>query len=439
MTKLALFGGPKVRNTPFGDQTTYGPEEMEAVKYLMSNKKLLSNYRGNWIAEFWGGDQVKAFEDMWSEKFKNNYSLAVNSCTSALQVACGAIGLKPGDEVIVTPWSMSCSATAPLVWGATPVFADIDPETFCLSPEDVRKRITGKTKAIIAVDLFGHPFSEEINKIADENNLYIIEDAAQAPGAKRNGVYTGGLGHIGCFSFTQGKHMTCGEGGMITTNDEELAFKCALIRNHSEAVLSAMEDKYGTVHPLSMNSIPGFNLRMTEISAAIMREQLKKLDRFIESRIYNVVSIDSVIKSLSFISEVPVDNNIDHSYYVHPFLFDEEKAGVSRDLFIEAVKAELTGEISRPGRPMLGYGYIKPLYRMPIFWHRNFNPLSFPVVEKLWKKDFFLSMYHNLPLSAQDIQQIGDAFHKVAENISELKNEKMSKTPEKSLWRRHEL
>lgn len=438
MTKLAIHGGPKVCNHPFPDQLSYGIKEIEAVGKLMEGGSLLSNYRGNWIAEFWGGDQVKAFEDEWACEFDVKYAVAVNSCTSALQVACGAIGLQPGDEVIVTPWSMSCSATAPLVWGARPVFADIDPTTFCLDPASVESKITDKTKAIIIVDLFGHPFSEEINKIASDHSLYIIEDAAQAPGAKRRGVYTGGLGHIGCFSFTQGKHMTCGEGGMITTNDEELAFKCALIRNHSESVLSAMEEKHQLVYPLSMSSVPGFNMRMTEINAAIMREQLKRLPHFIKMRVDNVLAIDNQIKDIPFISIPEVNSENTHAYYVQPFLFDEAKAGISRNLFVEAVKAELTGEMSRPGRPMLGCGYIKPLYRMPIFGARGFAPSEYPVVEKLWKSSFFLSMYHNLPLLKQHIEDIGVAFHKVAENISEFSEPKNDKLGE-GIWRQHEL
>lgn len=429
MSKLAINGGPKLRTVPFPDQETYGKEERLVVNKLMEDRKLLSNYRGSWQPEFWGGEQVRALEDEWSLHFGNKYSLAVNSCTSALQVACGAIGLQSGDEVIVTPWSMSCSATAPLVWGATPVFADIDPNTFCLDPKSVLNKITDKTKAIIVVDLFGHPFSQQINDIARAHDLYVIEDAAQAPGALRSSKYTGNLADIGCFSFTQGKHMTCGEGGMITTNDEELAFKCALIRNHSEAVLNAKTDKEGYIDPLSMRLTPGFNLRMTEINAAIMREQLKKLKRFIQIRQNNVIEIDTQLKGLDFISVVPVANSYNHSYYVHPFFFNEEKAGVSRDIFINAVKAELTGELSRPDRPMLGCGYIKPLYRMPIFYDCR---IQLPVVEDLWKDKFFLSMYHNLSLEREHILDIGNAFHKVSENISELKPKVLKK---EKLWR----
>jgi len=183
MAKLAINGGRKVCKEPFGDQLTYGAEESVAVFKHMAERKLLSGYRGNWIPAFWGGPEVKKFEDAWSEYFNVPYCLAVNSCTSALQIACHAIGLTHGDEVIVTPWSMSCSATAPMVCGAIPVFADIEPEQFCLSYDSVCEKITSKTKAIIAVALFGSPIDPRLYDLAKEKGLYLIEDCAQAPAA----------------------------------------------------------------------------------------------------------------------------------------------------------------------------------------------------------------------------------------------------------------
>jgi len=301
---LAIYGGKKTTYDYFPSQKTIGQEEKQAVfdflnkdRYIEHNEDgkhilkhssetpILSSYRGNYSQNFWGGENVKALEKEFVETLiKNNFSdhkaLAINSCTSALIVACMAIELKKGDEVIVTPWSMSCSATAPMICGATPIFTDIGKDDFCLDPKDIKNKITKKTKAIIVVDLFGQPFKEEINEIAKENNLYIIEDAAQAIGSYRGDVPAGFLGDIGCFSFTQGKHLTAGEGGMIVTKNEELYMKCALIRNHAEAVCNDMANTSKKLVK-KYNHLIGMNLRMTEIQAVILREQIKKIDSYV--------------------------------------------------------------------------------------------------------------------------------------------------------------
>ena len=180
--KLAINGGEPVRKRLFPAQNTTGLEEAVAASRVI-NSGVLSYYRGSWIPSFYGGKEVITFERNWSREFCFIETVAVNSCTSALQIACGAIGLKPGDEVIVTPWSMSCSATAPMVWGAIPIFADIELDHFCLNIDSIESKITSKTKAIIVVDLFGQPFNPKIIELAEKHGLWLIEDAAQAPGA----------------------------------------------------------------------------------------------------------------------------------------------------------------------------------------------------------------------------------------------------------------
>lgn len=426
MSKLAINGGPKVRTKLFPKQETVGHEELEAVKRVFAGERL-SYYRGNDGENFMGGPEIQAFEKEFSEKFNIKHSLAVNSCTSALQIACMAV-LKPGDECIVTPWSMSCSASAPLVAGAVPVFADIEPEYFCLSYESVKAKITPKTKAIIAVDLFGQPFDYRIRELADEHGIIVIEDAAQAIGSYVKitdwtwGVssiktkYAGSIGHIGCFSFTQGKHLTAGEGGMITTNDDELADRMAMIRNHAESVNNDRQDKGKPVDA----SLNGYNLRMTEVQAAIMREQLKKLDRFIELRNSNVLILNEHLEKFNdLFTPAPIRDNCSHSYYVSAYIFnDHNKYGVHRDTFIDAVKAELTGEEIRIDKGVpIGCGYIKPLYRFPIFG--EYDPL--PVVEYLWTSKLFLTTLQQNNLDIGDIKDIYYAFKKVYENMEELK------------------
>lgn len=440
MPKLAINGGLKIRTKPFQDQLTYGDKEKNAIYDHMHNNKLLSNYRGNWIKEFWGGEQVRLFEQEFAEKFNVKYSIAVNSCTSALQLACIAIGLQKDDEVIVTPWSMSCSATAPLICGAKPIFVDIEKDCFCIEYESVKKHITNKTKAIIAVDLFGQIFDSRIKELAKKKNIIIIEDAAQGIGAmNENGEYAGTIGDIGCFSFTQGKHLTAGEGGMLITNNYNYAMRLALLRNHAEAVVSANDNDNKFVE--YYKNLYGFNMRMTELQAVILREQLKKLDKYIQKRNENHNAISHALNTFDFISVPEKRKSSTHSYYCDPYYYEQNENMPYRDIFIDAVKAELTGERSRPDRPMLGNGYIRPLYRMPIFNEYEEKPIEntkidYPIdkdtflciqfsnVESLWRDKLFINMYHSLPISNEDISDIYNAFEKVYNNKNELKDYK---------------
>lgn len=461
---LAINGGKKLMQGYFPAQPSVGQSEYNALKKVFE-RKILSGYRGNFIPQFWGGVEVQALEQQFSDMFDVKYSLAVNSCTSALHIACGAIGLQPGDEVIVTPWSMSCSATAPLLYGAIPVFADIEEDTFCLDPKSVETCITDRTKAIIVVDLFGGIFNQEIMKIAEKHGLYVIEDAAQAIGAyfykekeeeywsasdmpvklKRtihdNRQYAGTFGHIGCFSFTQGKHLTAGEGGMIVTDNEELMMKCAMIRNHAEAVCSSMSPRYQSLY----NNLLGLNLRMTELQAAILQHQLERLNGFINKRERNVRELYKLLTKFDFIEKPKIkagtEKRQSHAYYVQPFIYNRDVAprGLHRDRYIDAVKAELGVEEGRIDRGVpLGNGYIQPLYRMPIFQEKTHwafrnartknNPTpdysdyenSCPVVEKLWEDRVFVSLLHGLRLHDIHIDIITQAFQKVCDNIEEL-------------------
>ena len=426
--KLAINGGTPVRDKEkyFPKQYTIADKEWTNVQEVLQSE-ILSAYRGSYIPAFMGGPMVKRFERSWAEKFGTEYCMAVNSCTSALQIACGAIGIEPGDEVIVTPWSMSCSATAPMMWGGVPVFADIEGDNFCLDIQVVARKITPRTKAIIAVDLFGQPCDPALRTLADKHHLFLIEDAAQAPGARSNGSFTGNIGHIGCFSFTQGKHMTSGEGGMITTNDPELARKCQLIRNHAEAVISSSEGL--DAGWFNWNNMVGSNMRMTEIQAGIMLAQLDKLNSFIELRRFNVAELNKIAE-IPAIHCTEVRPGSTHTYYVQSFYWED--VHIHRDKFIEAVKAELTYEEGRLDKGVpIGCGYIQPLYRMPLFqnaqhwtvqpYKEEYKETDCVIAEQLWKDKLFLWTLHGLPLSKTDVNDIVNAFQKVWENREEIK------------------
>lgn len=427
MNKLAINGGKNIRIKPFPKRYLYNKQKIKNKLCNLIDTEILSGYRGSFGQHFWGGENVreleKYFENWLYENSQNKekyYVLAVNSCTSALQISCGAIGLERNDEVIVTPWSMTCSATAPMVYGAKPVFADIEKDYFCLDPKSIEKKITRNTKAIIVVDLFGQIYDvEKINKIAKKHNLIVIEDSAQALGAKYDGNQAGTFGDIGCFSFTQGKHCTCGEGGFVVTKNIDLYMKCALIRNHAEAVINSMPKNIKSKY-YHMNNQYGFNMRMTEMQAIILIEQLKFFDQEFLLRQENVKKIRNLIKidGIEFCKARP---NSEHSYYVLPFLYNEKKIGISREKFIDAVKSELTISKTEMGitskiDALLWYGYITPIYQMPIF---DTN-LKLPIVEDLQNNELCMMSYHALPLSDLDIRDIVDAFYKVYENRKEL-------------------
>jgi len=206
------------------------------------------------------------------------HTVSMNSATSGLFAAMGAVGIGPGDEVIVPPYTMSATAMAPLIYGGIPVFADIEEKTFGLDPAAVRKAVTPRTKAIIAVNLFGHPARlDELLEIAKERHLFLVEDNAQGPLAEDQGRYAGTLGHIGVFSLNYHKHIHTGEGGMCVTQDDDLALRLQLIRNHGENAVGPLETS-------DLTNLIGFNFRMTEIQAAIGIEQLKSIDEHVGRR-----------------------------------------------------------------------------------------------------------------------------------------------------------
>lgn len=434
MSSLAILGGNPIRTKKFPAYRVIGEEEKAAVAKVLDSG-VLSRYLGAWHEDFFGGEEVRAFEKEWAEYFGVKHAIAVNSCTSGLQAAVGAAGIEPGDEVIVSPYTMAASATVPLWYGAIPVFADVEPEHFCLDPESVRARITPRTKAIIIVDIFGQPYNADaINAIAKEHNLIVIEDCAQAPGAKYHGKFAGTLGDMGVYSFNYHKHIHTGEGGMVVTNDDRLAERLQLIRNHAEAVV----EKKGVA---DLTNMVGSNFRLTELQAAIGRAQLRKLPGLLEERIKNCNYLAEKLSTFPGIHSPKIRENCEHVYYIQPFLFDEEIVGVSRDVFIEAVKAELpTTELRESEGKQMSCGYVKPLYLLPMFQKRialgskgypfvspfydgtvSYEKGICPVVESLHEKKLFSHDYMRPPATQADLDDVVAAFAKVYELRQELK------------------
>jgi len=416
---LALFGGKPAINEKIADFNKIGKEESEEIEIVLSSGEL-SGFIGRWGDEFGGGKTVRTFEDKFSELFRCDYSISVNSNTTGLIASLGAIGLSPGDEVIVPPYTMSATVIAPLFYGGVPVFVDIEPNYFCLDIEGVKQQINNKTKAIIAVNLFGHPAElVKLRALADENKIYLIEDNAQAPLAMENGLYTGTIGHIGVFSFNRHKHLQTGEGGICTTNDENLAFRLKAIRNHGENIIDELKVE-------DITNLIGFNFRMTELNAAIGIAQLKKAEIIINERIEIADKLSNGLAGLEGIICPELRTGCKHVYYLSAFRYDEEIIGVSRELFSKALNAEGF---------MNSQGYVKPLYHLPQFKKRmaigrNGFPFTLtsrtysenlcPVAEKMHNKELLQYLVCSYDPTQNQIIQMINAFHKVYEQKNKL-------------------
>ena len=421
---LALLGGPKTIQKDFTRYNPIGAEEGEAAKKVIEGG-VLSQFLGCWDPDFYGGPKVQEFERSCEAFFGVKHAVTVNSLTSGLIAAIGAIGIEPGDEVIVSPWTMSASASAILHWNAIPLFADIEPETFCLDPRSVEANITPYTKAIMAVDICGHSADiDALRAIANRHGLKIISDAAQAPGAIYKGRYAGTLADIGGYSLNYHKHIHTGEGGIMVTDDDVLAERMRLIRNHAEAVVG---DKGVT----DLRNMLGYNFRLSEIESAIGIEQLTKLRGFVATKQRAAERLDRGLYGLRGLQTPVVRPGCTHAYYVYPMVFDAGAAGVERSRIHQALVAE--------GVPGVAGSYqnlhLLPMYQKKIAYgskgfpwtsdicHRevDYSKGICPVAEKLNESGFLglsLGMYD---CSDNEIDLIIEAFHKVWSGIPSLR------------------
>jgi len=421
---LAIHGGPKTINKTFKTHNSIGRSEVRAVKKVMKSG-VLSKFLGTWHEDFYGGPKVVEFEKKCAKFFQVKHAISVNSWTSGLITAVGAIGLEPGDEVIVSPWTMSASAMAIVHWGGIPVFADIDPKSFCITPESIVSRITKRTKAIMSVDIFGSSADVgEIMKVAAEHNLKVISDTAQAPGANFEGKKAGTVTNIGGISLNYHKHIHTGEGGVLFTDDDDLAVRMQLIRNHAESVVGGM--KYE-----KLNNMIGYNFRMGEIEAAIGIEQLKKLNLIIARKQQLANQLTRELQGLRGLQTPEIQMGLQHVYYVYPMVIDPDVLGTSREKLVDALREE--------GVPSLVEGYVN-LHRLPMFQKKiAFGSLGFPwtlheedlqpdyslgtcpIAEELHDKTYLAFAITGLDLAEKDIGLIGKAFRKVWSNLASLK------------------
>ncbi len=361
------------------------------LKYLTAvlNSENWSSTAGSW-------NQV--LESEMSKKFGAKYCVGFNSGTSTLHAALEAVGVKEGDEVISPALTVIMDTTATIHANGIPVYADVDPRTFNIDPVDVAKKITPKTKAIIAVSLYGLPCDmDPIMELANKHNIAVIEDNAQCFLSRYKGKMTGTIGHVASYSFENTKHVSCGEGGAIITNSEDIAAKCRKIGGHGFKNLQASEGRVRLRQEIFQNphykrhDMLGWNYRLSEFNAAIALAQLEKCEELIDMRIQNANAFINAIEDCAYLTPQYTPEGYENSYYTLGVVYDgEEKLGVSwenfRKKYIELGGDGIYGSWAIP--------YFEPVIKNKQFAYRNpklYSDLSYeeglcPIAEKLQPK-----------------------------------------------------
>jgi dTDP-4-amino-4,6-dideoxygalactose transaminase len=424
--KLAILGGKPIISEEFAQYTSIKSADKSAALEVLNSKKL-SEFIGSSGDYFLGGRKVRELESYWSNYFQVDNSISVNSWTSGLWVAIGALGLDPGSEVIVSSWTMAATATTILHWNLIPVFADIDEGTFNLNPIDVESRITKRTRAIVSPDIFGQSADiESLQVICKKYDLKLVSDSAQSPGATRNGYFAGTGSDIGGFSLNYHKHIQSGEGGVAVTNSPELAYRMQLLRNHGEVVVgqnAELENQYG---------IMGMNMRLGEIESAIAASQLGVLSEAIETRRSGAQLFSKLISELRGVSIPEILPGNDHVYYVFGMKFDCSQIGVNRTTLVTALKAE--------GVPAIQEGY-QNIHKLPLFakeltYRKNALPYSLlpsrrrrelsttelPIAERLHGTNFVGINWCAKEFTITEVELLGAAFQKVWRNLDSLRD-----------------
>lgn len=336
-----------------------GEEERENLENVLETGRFLQ------------GPMVHEFEEKWADFVGTDHAVAVSNGTTAIQLSLNALGLKPGDEVIVPSLTFGSTATAVVHQACIPVFADVDPELYTLDHTDLERCLTDRTEAVVPVHLYGHPAEmDEILSFADDHNLAVVEDAAQAHGATYKGDRVGSIGDVGTFSFYATKNITTGEGGIITTDDEELAEELRLLRSHG----MENRDEHVTL---------GYNYRMSELNGAIGAPQVDKLPEFNRRRTEITERLFKDLNNLDWLRPATVREYVDHAYFWAPFEIDTDAAGMSGKEVWAALKER--GVETR-------HRYVDPLYDQPVFEeHRGFNS-EFPWSANENDHDYDLSL-----------------------------------------------
>lgn len=348
-----------------------GDEEKAAVQAVLESGMLAQ------------GPKVKELEELFCSLCNAKYAVATTNGTSAIHAALYAAGVKNGDEVITTPFTFVATANPILMQGAKVVFADIDETTYNLDPASAEGKITEKTKAILPVDLYGCPFDAKLNSIASSRNLKVVEDACQAVGAMRGDESCGAIADVSAFSLYATKNIMCGEGGIATTNSEEISDRMRLFRHHGQSEKTRYE-----YYEL------GYNYRMPDILAAIAVEQIKRMGSIMGARNENARKLNEGLQGIAGVILPKVPKNVKHAFHQYTMRITPA-AKVSRDAFVAKMKEAGIG---------VGIYYPKPLHLHPHFAKMGYKQGDFPVSEKLAGEVVSLPVHPQL--SEEDLASI---------------------------------
>ncbi|RJQ28980.1 DegT/DnrJ/EryC1/StrS family aminotransferase [Candidatus Parcubacteria bacterium] len=426
MEPLAICGGKPVRSDPFPPYKTYDDSEIQAVVEVIKDG-IISEYVGAPGRFFMGGKKVQELESMYAAHCGTKHAVAMNSATSCIIAGMAAFGLGPGDEVVVTPYSHVISATAPLMFDAVPVFADSEPDTLCMSADSLRKCITPRTRAVIVVDTFGQSADlDPIMELARGHGLFVYSDSAHTTWATYKGRRAGSCAHMGSYSLNAHKSVQSGEGGVVVTNDDDLALKLQMIRNHAENCVEGF-------NYADLTNMVGYNFRMTELEAAVAVEQLKKSETLVKHRVKLCKYLTEKISEIDGLTPTILRDGCTHDYLLFPVLYEPSKFSIHRDDFMKRLDADglrMVGTRQWHVAPLSGF--VKPIHLLPIFQKKQFRPGGYPwtcpewkgevsyekgicpVCEDLWENRLFCLTAIYPPLDFKEMDQIVEILEKVA-------------------------
>lgn len=372
---LAINGGNPVRESllPYGHQSI-DEDDIQAV---------VETLRSDWITT---GPKVAEFEGAFADRVRSKYAVSFSSGTAALHGAAFAAGLKPGDDAITTPMTFCATANCVLYCGANPVFADISSDTMNIDPEEIAHCITSKTKAIIPVDYSGHPADlDEIMELAEEKKLLVIEDACHALGAEYRGRPVGGISHMTVFSFHPVKHITTGEGGMVTTDDPELAGRLRRFRNHGIDSDARQRQSKGQWYYEMIDL--GYNYRLTDVACSLGLSQLKKLDQNLSRRREIALRYRAEFEVLPGVVPPTERACASSAWHLYPIRLDLKSLNATRAEIFAALRAENIG---------VNVHYI-PVHLHPYYRNRfGYRSGEYPVAEASYESLISLPMFQGM-------------------------------------------